>query len=234
MTRVTGSPEPDAVAVHGVSKTYPGGIHAVRDVSLRVPYGEVTFLMGPSGSGKTTLLSIMGCILKPTAGAVLLRGRDVTALRERDLPAVRRKEIGFVFQSFNLFPSLTASENVQLALNTSGQNGPGARQRARELLQAVGMADRGDSFPAHLSGGQNQRVAIARALAANPRVILADEPTAALDFPTARLILELLREVTRQDRRAAIVVTHDARLREFADRVVHLEDGRVAGTEGRS
>jgi putative ABC transport system ATP-binding protein len=223
----------DAIAARNVSKTYVNGetkIDALCDISLAVSYGELALLMGPSGSGKTTLLSILGCILRPTAGSVWLRGREVTGLKERELPAVRRQEIGFVFQSFNLFPSLTASENVQLALNIAGQDGKRAKQRARELMTAVGMSGREKSLPRELSGGQNQRVAIARALAANPRVILADEPTAALDFSTARSILNLLREMTRRDRRAAVVVTHDTRLVEFADRLIHLEDGRIVGT----
>ena len=219
-----------AISVRDVSKTYAEGAAAVRaleSASMEVEAGEVVLLMGPSGSGKTTLLSIIGCILRPTAGEVRIHDRVVSNLKERDLPAVRLKHIGFIFQGFNLFPTLTARENVELTLDVKGMNRKDARRRADALIERVGLSDRGHAFPADLSGGQKQRVAIARALAGDPEIILADEPTAALDAHSGRSIVELLRDLARDQWRSVIVVTHDSRLEEFADRIVHIEDGRT-------
>ncbi len=219
-----------AVAVRGVTKTFGEGAAAVRaleGVELDVHRGELMLLMGPSGSGKTTLLSIMGCILRPSAGSVQIRGFEVTDLDERDLPWVRLKHIGFVFQGFNLFPTLTALENVELALDLRGVRGWPARRRAGELLEQVGLADKGQAYPADLSGGQKQRVAIARALAGEPEIILADEPTGALDSQSGRLVIDLLRELAHARGRAVTVVTHDSRILEFADRILQLEDGKI-------
>src|ERR1019366_5690345 len=174
----------NAIAVRGVTKTYSEGAAAVRaldHVDLDVEHGDVTLLMGPSGSGKTTLLSIMGCILRPSSGSVRIGGREITTLSERALPKVRLGHIGFIFQGFNLFPALTAEENVMLALNLKGVSGQRARRRAAELLQGVGLQEKTGTYPADLSGGQKQRVAIARALAVEPEILLADEPTASLD-----------------------------------------------------
>jgi putative ABC transport system ATP-binding protein len=219
-----------AISVNDLTKTYSSGASAVRAldrVSLDVFGGEVVMLMGPSGSGKTTLLSIMGCILWATQGSVRIRGREVTRLSEKQLPRVRLDNIGFIFQGFNLFPTLTAGENVELALDLKGIRGRTARLRARQLLGQVGLDDKRRSFPADLSGGQKQRVAIARALAGDPEIILADEPTAALDSQSGRAVMEMLSNLARLRNRAVVVVTHDNRVLEFADRIVHIEDGRL-------
>ncbi|HWB95513.1 MAG TPA: ABC transporter ATP-binding protein [Bryobacteraceae bacterium] len=219
------------LAVRNVSKTYSSGsigTRALDDVSMEVRRGEVVFLVGPSGSGKTTLLSIMGCLLRPSSGQVLVGGEDVTGWGEKRLPEVRLNQIGFVFQAFNLFPNLTAGENIQLTLDLKGLRGAAARRRAAELLEMVGLSRQIGSFPADLSGGQKQRVAIARALAADPAVILADEPTAALDSQSGAVVIQLLCELAHARHRAVVVVTHDSRIMEHADRVVHIEDGRIA------
>ncbi len=219
-----------AISVHGVAKVFGEGTAAVRaldGVHLEVARGELVLLMGPSGSGKTTLLSVMGCILQPTSGSVRINGREVTGLGENDLPAVRLAHIGFVFQGFNLFPTLTAAENVELALDLKNIRGLEARRRARQLLEQVGLADKFQTYPADLSGGQKQRVAIARALAGEPSIVLADEPTAALDWSSGRAVIELLRELAHERGRAVVLVTHDARMLEFGDRIVHIEDGRI-------
>jgi putative ABC transport system ATP-binding protein len=184
--------------------------------------------MGPSGSGKTTLLSIMGCILTATSGSVQIAGREVVGLREKELPAIRLQHIGFVFQGFNLFPTLTAAENVELMLDLKGVSGATAKARARELLEQVGLSNKYDSFPADLSGGQKQRVAIARALAGDPQIILADEPTAALDSHTGRNVMEMMSELAHQRGRAVVIVTHDSRVLDFGDRIVKIEDGAIA------
>lgn len=221
----------DAVlAVRNVSKTYASGAagtRALADVSMEVRRGEVVFLVGPSGSGKTTLLSIMGCLLRPSSGRVFVGGEEVTGWDEKRLPEVRLNQIGFVFQGFNLFPNLTASENIQLTLDLKGVRGAAARRRAAELLESVGLASQAGRFPADLSGGQKQRVAIARALAADPAVLLADEPTAALDSQSGAVVIQLLCELAHARNRAVVVVTHDSRVMEYADRVVHIEDGRI-------
>ncbi len=219
-----------AISVRRLTKNYESGeaaVQALRDVDLDIARGEVVLLMGPSGSGKTTLLSIMGCILRPTSGSVRIAGREVTNLSERDLPRVRLDHIGFIFQGFNLFPTLTAAENIELALDLKGVRGKAAKRRAGELIEQVGLSDKGDSFPADLSGGQKQRVAIARALAGEPDIILADEPTAALDSHSGRVVIEMLRNLARQNGRAVAIVTHDNRTLEFGDRIVHIEDGKI-------
>ncbi len=219
-----------AVSVRDVTMTYSQGdatLRALDGITLDVECGELMLLMGPSGSGKTTLLSIMGCILRPSSGVVRLDGRNVSSLDERELPGVRLKSVGFVFQGINLFPTLTASQNVELALHLKGVGRHEARSRAAKRLDQVGLADKADRYPADLSGGQKQRVAIARAVAGEPRIILADEPTAALDTQNGLAAMRLLRDLTRDSGRAVVIVTHDNRLVEFADRIVHIEDGRV-------
>jgi putative ABC transport system ATP-binding protein len=223
-----------AVSVRNLTKTYESGeaaVRALRDVDLDIARGELVLLMGPSGSGKTTLLSIMGCILRPTSGSVRVRGREVTRLSEKELPRVRLNHIGFIFQGFNLFPTLTAGENVELALDLKGIQGEVARRRAGKLLDQVGLSDKYNTFPSDLSGGQKQRVAIARALAGDPDIILADEPTAALDSHSGRLVIEMLRNLARQNGRAVAIVTHDNRTLEFGDRIVHIEDGGITHEE---
>jgi putative ABC transport system ATP-binding protein len=220
-----------AIAVRQLTKTYAeghAGTLALRGVDLDAHPGELLMLMGPSGSGKTTLLSIMGCILTATSGSVRVAGTEVTSLREKELPAIRLQHIGFVFQGFNLFPTLTASENVELMLDLKGVAPAAAKKRARELLDQVGLGTKYDSFPADLSGGQKQRVAIARALGGDPKIVLADEPTAALDSHTGRNVMQMLSELAHKRGRAVVIVTHDSRVLDFADRIVKIEDGAVA------
>lgn len=223
-----------AVSVRGVSKVYEEGtskVPALYGVDLDVSQGEVVLLMGPSGSGKTTLLSIMGCILRATSGTVRIAGTEASQLDEKELPAIRLKHIGFVFQGFNLFPTLTVGENVELALDLKGLRGSKAKQEARRLLEQVELAHKYDTFPSDLSGGQKQRVAVARALAGSPSIILADEPTAALDGHTGHTVMQTMHDLAHKHGRAVVVVTHDSRVLEFGDRVVHMEDGRIAEGE---
>jgi putative ABC transport system ATP-binding protein len=219
-----------AISVRNLTKTYiegGAGVPALRGIDLDVCPGELMLLMGPSGSGKTTLLSIMGCILTASSGSVRIGGREVTALDEKELPGVRLAHIGFVFQGFNLFPTLTAGENVELMLDLKGIRAHDAKHRAHALLEQVGLGEKYHSFPSNLSGGQKQRVAIARALAGDPQIILADEPTAALDSHTGRNVMELMRELAHKRGRAVVIVTHDPRMVEFADRITHIEDGVI-------
>lgn len=218
----------------GLTKTYAQGEAAVRaldDVSIALRRGELALFVGPSGSGKTTLLSILGCILRPTSGSLSVLGRDVSSLSEKDLPAVRRDHIGFIFQGFNLFPTLTAQSNVALALDVRGVGRRAAGDRAAALLEQVGLGSKLDAYPADLSGGQKQRVAIARALAGDPPIILADEPTAALDTHSGRVVMDLLQRLARERGRAVAIVTHDNRMLGYADRMVKMEDGRVVSDE---
>ena len=196
-------------------------------MDLAVRRGELTMMMGPSGSGKTTLLSIMGCILRPTSGTVQVSGRDVTTLNERQMPAIRLRHMGFIFQGFNLFPTLTAGENVELSLQLKGTSGADGNKEARRLMELVGLGEKYDQYPRNLSGGQQQRVAVARAVAGSPEVILADEPTAALDSHSGRSVLELLQSLAHGQQRAVVVVTHDNRILDFADRMVRMEDGMI-------
>jgi putative ABC transport system ATP-binding protein len=210
-----------------LSKVYeegPVSVEAVRDVSLQVPPGQSVAIMGPSGSGKTTLLSMIGCILRPTRGEVVIEGRPVR-WDEDDLSRVRLDSIGFVFQSFNLFSALTALENVEVALDLRGVRGPEARRRAAEMLEAVGLGDRLNFLPRDLSGGQKQRVSIARALINRPPLILADEPTGNLDSKTGHAVIELLRDLVVRQSRSVVVVTHDTRMMDLVHRVYRLEDG---------
>jgi len=221
-----------AISVRDLTKNYEEGSAAtlaLRGIDLDAHRGELLMLMGPSGSGKTTLLSIMGCILTATSGSVRVAGREVVGLREKDLPSIRLEHIGFVFQGFNLFPTLTAGENVELMLDLKGASAAKAKKRAQELLDQVGLGAKYASFPADLSGGQKQRVAIARALAGDPRIILADEPTAALDSHTGRNVMEMMSELAHKRERAVVIVTHDSRVLSFADRIVKIEDGAIAG-----
>jgi putative ABC transport system ATP-binding protein len=216
--------------LRGVSKRYGDsrtGFLALEGIDLEVLPGQFTLLMGPSGSGKTTLISILGCLISPTAGTVEIDGRRVDGLGERKLPDVRRRAIGFVFQSFNLLGSLTALENVTVPLSLGGVARRTAHDRARALLASMRLGGKEKRLPADLSGGEKQRVAIARALALEPRIVLADEPTAALDSSTGREVMGILSSYAHAGH-AVVVVTHDLRLRDLADRVVELEDGRIA------
>jgi putative ABC transport system ATP-binding protein len=216
------------VTLAGVTKTFGKGEHAVRaldDVSLVFEQGSFTAIMGPSGSGKTTLLQIAAGLDQPDRGSVLLGKTELGGLGERRLAGVRRREIGFVFQAFNLLPSLTAAQNVVLPLRLAGRRP--RRRVAREALERVGLRERAGHRPAELSGGQQQRVAIARALVTEPTVIFADEPTGALDRRSTREVLALLRHATDRDGRTVVMVTHDPVAASVADRVVFLADGRV-------
>lgn len=220
----------EVIRAKGLTKIYREGateMRALHGVDLEVRARELTLLMGPSGSGKTTLLSILGCILRASDGKLEVLGEDVGALEESELPRIRREAIGFVFQGFNLFPTLRAAENVALALDVRGVRGEVARKRADELLAEVGLGQKARSFPADLSGGQKQRVAIARALAGDPPILLADEPTAALDSTSGRTVIELLQRLAHEHGRAVVMVTHDPRVLSFGDRIIHLEDGRI-------
>jgi len=213
-----------------VSKTYGAGEHAVTalsDADLEIHPGEVMLIEGPSGSGKTTLISILGLLLKPTGGEIIVGGKDASRMTERELPDLRASTFGFIFQGFNLFPALSAVENVALAIRMKDARAKDPTGQAHKLLDQVGLSARAHHLPADMSGGQKQRVAIARALGGNPPIIVGDEPTAALDTKTALGVMELLRGLATDQGRAVVVVTHDPRLERFADRVVRVEDGRI-------
>ncbi|MBD2742233.1 ABC transporter ATP-binding protein [Coleofasciculus sp. FACHB-1120] len=214
----------------GVEMVFQSGgsrFQALKKVNLEIFKGDIQLLMGPSGSGKTTLLSILAGILTPTAGSVHLLGEEITRMSRNQLARFRLANIGFIFQGFNLFPALTAAENVEVALHLKGIRGRMARQQAQVLLEQVGLADKAKNLPRDLSGGQKQRVAIARALAGNPQLIMADEPTAALDSHSGHAVIELLRQLAKEGGCTVLMVTHDSRIMDVADRVLHLEDGRL-------
>lgn len=223
-----------AIEATEVVKNFGAGaaeVRVLRGVDFAVEPGEIVLLMGPSGSGKTTLVSIMGCILQATSGSVKVMGQEVVGVREKKLPQIRLDHLGFIFQGFNLFPALTVGENVELALDLKGIRGRAARQRAGELLERVEMSHKLNELPANLSGGQKQRVAIARALAGDPAIVLADEPTAALDSHSGQLVIELLRDLAHERGRAVVIVTHDDRILSYADRIVRIADGKILDSE---
>jgi putative ABC transport system ATP-binding protein len=220
----------NVLAVENVTKVFEEGRHRVevlKGITMDVAAGEVVALEGPSGSGKTTLLSIMGCILTPTSGELSVAGAPVRRSDEAALRDVRRRSIGFVFQQYNLFPALSALENVEYSLNVRGVRGRKAHDEARRVLDLVGLGDRRGFLPRDLSGGQKQRVAIARALAGSPPVLLADEPTANLDTATGAQVLDLFRDLAKGERKGLLIVTHDPKVRRIADRVVGIRDGRL-------
>lgn len=219
-----------AIRAQGLVKRFGEGdvaVTAVDGVDLEVDTGEVVLVMGPSGSGKTTLLLMLGAMMRPTAGSVVVAGIDLAQAPERQLPKLRARHLGFVFQDFNLLGALDAVENVELACNLAGMIGSAAHDRSRFVLERVGLGSRLHFHPDQLSGGEKQRVAVARALANDPAVLLADEPTANLDSSHGRDTGRLLRELATEDQRCVVVVSHDERLREIADRVLWLEDGRL-------
>ncbi|HKI55545.1 MAG TPA: ABC transporter ATP-binding protein [Trueperaceae bacterium] len=218
-----------AVVLDGVHKTYDRGavpVHALRGVSLSLPAGELVVVLGPSGSGKTTLLNVIGGIDSPTDGSVRVDGEDIGRYDEHRLTEYRRRTVGFVFQFFNLVPTLTALENVALIAELTGGAG-----NARRMLEQVGMEDRLDHFPAALSGGEQQRVAVARALSKRPRLLLCDEPTGALDLETGRSVLGLLRQLNRDEGLTTILVTHNSAIAAMADRVVRMRSGELVSSE---
>jgi putative ABC transport system ATP-binding protein len=219
------------LSVKDVRKAFEEGsqrVEVLKGITMDVGAGEVVALEGPSGSGKTTLLSIAGCILTPTSGDVEVAGRPVRTDDAQGLRAVRRRSIGFVFQQYNLFPALTALENVEYSLNVRGIDGSAAHREAARVLERAGLGDRLHFLPRDLSGGQKQRVAIARALAGSPPIVLADEPTANLDTAVGGQILDLFQELAKGERKGILVVTHDPNVRRIADRVVGIRDGRLA------
>ncbi len=221
------------LAARDLTKVYRRGaseVRAVDGISLEVGAGELMAIMGRSGSGKTTLLDLLGCLLRPTSGALEIDGRSVIFASDDDLAAIRRERIGFVFQEFNLIPTLTAVENVLLPLRY-GPRRPDARERAAELLGRVGLAERATHRPSELSGGEQQRVAIARALVNEPAVILADEPTGELDSTTSDQLMGMLRALNRERGLTIVIVTHDPGIAERTDRIVRLSDGRVVADD---
>jgi putative ABC transport system ATP-binding protein len=220
-----------AVSCEGITKEFGANGNktlALRGVDVDIYGGQMTLLVGPSGCGKTTLISIVAGLLNPTAGRVSVFGTDLARLTGRRLVEFRAKNVGFVFQQYNLLPALSAAENAAVPLIIGGWNRSKAIARARETLATVGLGDRADNFPSQLSGGQQQRVAIARALINEPRLLVCDEPTSALDARSGQTVMELITEVAVQPGRAVIVVTHDSRVYEFGDRIVEMSDGRVS------
>ena len=211
----------------GVEKQFTEGretFSVLKGIDFAAERGEIVALEGPSGSGKTTFLSILGCILSASRGDVVIDG---TPAEERNLAEIRKRSLGFVFQQFNLFPALTAIENVEYALNVKGVRGSAARNEAQRVIEAVGLGDRQNFLPRDLSGGQKQRIAIARALAGSAPILLADEPTANLDSVVGTEILQMFRRLAKDENRALVIVTHDPKVRDVADRVVKIRDGVI-------
>jgi putative ABC transport system ATP-binding protein len=228
------APADVAVRVRGVTKVFGAGgslTKALRGVDLDVPYGDLVMLVGPSGCGKTTLVSIVAGTLAPSAGEVVVLGRDLVAMRSGDKVRFRREHVGFVFQAYNLLPALTAVENAAVPLLIAGWPRRRAVEAAADVLDRLGLGDRLTRLPAELSGGQQQRVAIARAIVHDPRLLVCDEPTSALDAENGRITMELIAAIAVQPDRAVIVVTHDARVYSFADRIAAMEDGRIVSVE---
>lgn len=216
--------------LRGAAKTYGNGegvVRAVRDVDLSIDEGELVVVAGPSGSGKTTLLQLLGALDRASAGEVLFEGRDLAKTSDSDLTKLRLGTIGFVFQQFNLIPTLTAVQNIEVALAPSRPSPAARHERATNLLESVGLAHRRNHLPSQLSGGEQQRIAIARALANAPRVVLADEPTGNLDSETGDEIVELLASLAREGKQTVIIVTHDVGIAERAPRVVRMRDGQL-------
>jgi putative ABC transport system ATP-binding protein len=217
-----------------VTKHYPQGrriVRALQGVSLRIDAGEFVSIMGPSGSGKSTLMHLLGALDTPTTGEVYFQGRALHTLSDRDLALLRRNRVGFIFQFFNLLPTLTAVENVALPLLLGGQGRGKALVPARAVLDRIGLCERADHFPDEMSGGEMQRVAIARALVIEPEAVLCDEPTGNLDSQSSEDVLKLLRSLPEPGRRAVVMVTHDAHAAAYGDRIVHIRDGVVASEE---
>ena len=221
-----------AAAVTHLNKDFPVGDETIRvlhDISAEIRMGELTMLVGPSGCGKTTLISILSGILSATSGSVDIMGTMLTALSDKQKTLFRREHIGFIFQQYNLLPALTAAENAAIPLIAAGMDMPSAAARANQLLEQIGMKGQTQKLPRQLSGGQQQRIAIARALVHNPKLVVCDEPTAALDAKTGQSVMEILREIANDTHRAVLIVTHDSRIYHFADRILEMSDGRIVG-----
>ena len=220
----------DIIRLEEVWKTYRMGevaVNALRGVSCEIERGEFVAITGSSGSGKRTMMHLVGCLDLPTRGRVLLAGEDISRMSESRLAAVRGRKIGFVFQQFNLIPTMTAQENVMLPMDFQGMDPEKAKEHAARLLDQVGLADRANHLPTQLSGGQMQRVAIARSLAVDPDIILADEPTGNLDSKTGQFVMDLLKRIHREEGKTIIIVTHDLNLVTYGERIVYLKDGQV-------
>ena len=214
-----------SIKLDRVSKIYTTGqidVAAINDVSFEIPSGEFLVLLGPSGSGKTTLLNLIGGLDYPTVGRIEVNGFEVSALNRSQMTQYRRTQIGFIFQTFNLIPTLTAKENVEFAAELVKN-----RRSTEELLESVGLGNRMNHFPSELSGGENQRVAIARSLATDPHIILCDEPTGSLDFETGKRIFKLIRELNRTQHKTVVIVTHNSPIGQIADRIIKMRDGRI-------
>lgn len=230
MTEPENSRSATAVGVHGVNKSFGDGasrLHVLKDVDLTVAKGEIMMLVGPSGCGKTTLLSIIGGTLRADSGEVHAFGHSLHRLRSGPLTRFRARHVGFIFQQFNLIPTISCADNVAVPLLISGVPPAAARKRARDTLALVDLADRASEQPGHLSGGQQQRVAIARALVHEPPLVICDEPTAALDAHNGEIVMDLFAKVARTPDRAVLIVTHDNRIFSYADRIARMDDGRI-------
>ncbi|MFZ0547247.1 MAG: ABC transporter ATP-binding protein [Candidatus Promineifilaceae bacterium] len=221
------------IDLRDVTRHYKMGevtVQALRGLNLTVQPGEFIVLLGPSGSGKTTTLNLVGGLDRPTSGNIFVQGEDISGYSEDQLTGYRRRKVGFIFQFFNLIPTLTAAENIEFALNLTNHNGA-TSARIKELLTLVGLSERGDHFPSQLSGGEQQRVAIARALANNPPLLLADEPTGNLDVGTGHQVLQAMRDLNHQEKTTIVLVTHNVAIAPMADRVVRLSDGQIDAIE---
>ena len=226
----------NAVETRGIKKYFGSGemrVEALRETDFQARFGELTFVVGPSGSGKTTLLSVVAGLLNHDEGSLHVLDRDMAALSQADRLTFRRRNIGFLFQQYNLLPALNAIENVAVPLIANGVPRKNAEARATEILNTVGLASRMKAIPAELSGGQQQRVALARALVHEPKLVICDEPTAALDHKTGDAVMQLLAQHALSPERAVVVVTHDTRVLEFGDRIAYMDDGRIVQTEER-
>ena len=223
-----------AIAATGLTKWFGEGDTrktAVNNVTLVAHFGEMLFIVGPSGSGKTTMLSMLSGILRPNAGQVMVKGADIWTLDNDQLADFRLNTIGFVFQDYHLFPRLTTAENVAVPLILKQHNWDEAIAEARQYLEIVGLKDRGEILPVKLSGGEQQRVAIARAIISQPQILILDEPTASLDGDTGRMIISFVKEKILNEKRCILIVTHDARINEYADRILHMEDGILTAAD---
>lgn len=223
-----------AIVATGLTKWFGEGetkVMAVNEVGLIAHFGEMLFIVGPSGSGKTTLLSMISGILRPNLGKVVVRGTEIWTLNNDQLADFRLNSVGFVFQDYHLFPRLTTAENVAIPLILQNRNWDEAIVEAKKFLEIVGLKNKGEMLPVKLSGGEQQRVAIARAVVSSPQILILDEPTASLDGDTGRMVISFVKEKMLTKDRCILIVTHDARINEFADRILHMEDGHLSSTE---